>query len=149
MRRLSPFFWKRKPLAELAPEEWEALCDGCAKCCLHKLQDEDTEEVYYTNVVCRLLDIHRCRCTDYPNRSQQIPTCLVLNPHLAASLVWMPNTCAYRLLAEGKELPWWHPLVSQDTQTVHQAGISVRGKVLSESDVDIERLEEYVVDWFA
>jgi len=149
MTRLSPFFWKRKPLAVLSSLEWEALCDGCAKCCLHKLQDVDTEEVYYTNVVCRLLDTYRCRCTDYPNRSQLVPTCLVLNPNLAATLVWMPGTCAYRLLAEGKELPWWHPLVSQDAHTVHQAGVSVRGKVLSESEVDMDRLEEYVVDWFA
>lgn len=140
-------FWKRKTLEEMTREEWESLCDGCARCCLYKLQDEDTDEVYYTNVVCPLLDTHRCRCTAYENRSKLMPTCLVLTPEMVHQLNWMPKTCAYRLIAEGKDLAWWHPLVSGDPNTVHQAGISVRYRTQAEKDVDMENLEDYVVDW--
>jgi len=140
-------YWKKKKLAEMNAEEWEALCDGCARCCLYKLQDEDTNEIYYTNVVCRLLDIYRCRCTDYTNRSRLVPTCLVLDADLVRQLSWMPKTCAYRLLAEGKDLEWWHPLVSGSAETVHKAGISVRNRVIPEKDADMDNLEDYVVDW--
>lgn len=139
-------FWKRKKLEEMTREEWESVCDGCARCCLYKLEDEDTGEIYYTNVVCRLLDTFRCRCTEYNERSKLMPTCLVLTPVMVRQLKWMPKTCGYRLLAEGKDLEWWHPLVSGDPDTVHQAGISVRTGTIAETDVDMENLEDYIVD---
>ena len=140
-------FWKTKTLAEMSPQEWESLCDGCARCCLYKLQDEETGEIFYTDVVCRLLDTQRCRCTAYYERTVLMPTCLVLNPELVQQLKWMPKTCAYRLLAEGKNLEWWHPLVSGDPSTVHEAGISVRWKTQAENEVDMDHLEDYIVDW--
>ena len=140
-------FWKRKTFDEMTSEEWESLCDGCARCCLYKLKDEDTGEIYYTNVVCRLLDTYRCRCTAYRDRSKLEPTCLVLTPDLVRQLNWMPRTCAYRLIAEGKDLEWWHPLVSGSPNTVHEAGISVRWRTLAEKDVDMDNLEDYIVDW--
>lgn len=139
-------FWKRKILEEMTTQEWESLCDGCARCCLYKLEDEDTGEIYYTNVVCRLLDAHRCRCTAYTEREWLMPTCLVLTPALVRQLRWMPKTCAYRLVAEGKDLAWWHPLVSGSPDTVHQAGISVRYQTQAEEDVDMDHLEDYIVD---
>lgn len=139
-------FWQRKTLDEMTREEWESLCDGCARCCIVKFEDEDTKEILYTDVVCRLLDIERCRCTAYGDRSRLVPTCLVLTPDLVRSLKWMPETCAYRLIAEGKPLAWWHPLVSGDPNTVHQAGISVRGKVLSEQGMTDEELEEHIIE---
>lgn len=140
-------FWKRKKLEEMTREEWESLCDGCARCCLYKLEDEDTGEIYYTNVVCRLLDTFRCRCTQYSERSKLMPTCLTLSPDMVRQLRWMPKTCAYRLIAEGKDLEWWHPLVSGDPNTVHEAGISVRWRTQAEKDVDMDQLEDYIVDW--
>jgi uncharacterized cysteine cluster protein YcgN (CxxCxxCC family) len=140
-------FWKRKTLEEMTPEEWESLCDGCARCCLYKLEDDDTGEIYYTNVVCRLLDTFRCRCTAYTERRTLMPTCLVLTPDIVRQIKWMPKTCAYRLVHEGKDLEWWHPLVSGDPNTVHQAGISVRYRTQAEADVDMENLEDYIVDW--
>ena len=139
-------FWKTKRLDEMTTEEWESLCDGCAKCCLVKFEDEDTGRVYHTNVVCEYLEIYHCRCTRYAERSVLVPTCLTLTPQLAGSLKWMPDTCAYRLLAEGRDLPLWHPLVSGDPATVHKAGISVRGKVVSGRDVEDDDLPDYVVD---
>lgn len=139
-------FWKRKSLEEMTREEWESLCDGCARCCLYKLEDEDTGTFYYTNVVCRLLDTHRCRCTAYTERVNLMPTCLVLTPALVRQLRWMPKTCAYRLVAEGKDLAWWHPLVSGSPDTVHQAGISVRYRTQAEKDVDMDNLEDYIVE---
>ena len=141
-----PDFWKTKTLSELTSEEWESLCDGCAKCCIIKFEDEDTGRIYHTNVVCELLDIYHCRCQSYAERSVLVPTCLTLDPELAASLPWMPETCAYRLLAEGKDLPLWHPLVSGSPKTVHTAGMSVRGKVVSGKDIDPDDLPDYVVD---
>lgn len=140
-------FWKRKTLEEMTPAEWESLCDGCARCCLYKLEDEDTGEIYYTNIVCRFLDTFRCQCTAYHNRQALMPTCLVLNPDLVRQLRWMPKSCAYRLIYEGKDLEAWHPLVSGDPNSVHRAGISVRYRTMAESDVDMEDLEDYVVDW--
>lgn len=140
-------FWKRKTLEEMTRQEWESLCDGCARCCLYKLEDEETGEIYYTNVVCRLLDTYRCRCTAYSERQRLMPTCLVLNPETVRNLRWMPKTCAYRLLAEGSDLEWWHPLVSGDPNTVHKAGISVRYRTMAESEVDMDNLEDYIVDW--
>jgi uncharacterized cysteine cluster protein YcgN (CxxCxxCC family) len=139
-------FWKEKPLTGLTPTEWESLCDGCAKCCIIKFEDEDTGRIYHTNVVCELLDIYHCICTRYAERSVLVPTCLTLNASLIHELKWMPDTCAYRLLAEGKDLPAWHPLISGDAKTVHKAGISVRGKVVSAKDVEEEDLLDYVID---
>ncbi len=140
-------FWKRKTLAELSREEWESLCDGCGKCCLVKLQDPDTDEIAYTDVACKLLDGTTCRCSDYPNRKKRVPDCVVLSAKLVADLSWMPSTCAYRLIREGKDLAWWHPLVSGDPDTVHQAGISVRGRVIPETMVEDAELPDHVVDW--
>jgi len=138
-------FWKRKAPADMTRPEWESLCDGCGRCCLHKLEDIDTGEVVYTNVVCRLLDQGTCACTHYAERQRLVPDCLVLTPETIATLHWMPSTCAYRLLAEGKDLMWWHPLVSGDPETVHEAGISVRGRVVDERRAG--DLEDYIVDW--
>lgn len=138
-------FWETKKLTEMSVTEWESLCDGCARCCLYKLQDEDTGEYFYTNVVCRLLNTETCRCTAYDQRTILMPTCLKLTPDLVHSLGWLPPSCAYRLLADGKSLPDWHPLISGNPGTVHSAGISVMGKTLSENSVDMENLENYII----
>ncbi len=139
-------FWKRKTLAEMTPEEWESLCDGCGRCCLFKLQDEEDGQVYYTSVACRLLDQRTCRCTQYARRSELVPTCVVLTPENVGKLGWMPHTCAYRLIAEGKDLPRWHPLVSRRPGAIHHAGISVRGKVVSEEEAGLDNLEDYIIE---
>lgn len=138
-------FWKTKSMSEMTAEEWKSLCDGCGKCCVHKLEDWDTGEVSYTNVACRLLDLGSCRCSDYPNRKRFVPDCLILDVDTLAEMDWLPETCAYRLVAAGKDLAWWHPLVSGDPETVHQAGISVRGRVISERRAG--DLTDHVVDW--
>jgi len=131
-------FWE-KPLGELTREEWEALCDGCGKCCLHKVEEELTGEIFGTNVACKLLDRHSCRCTNYANRKTFVPDCVRLTPEKAATLHWLPSTCAYRLRAEGKPLYPWHYLISGDRETVHEAGMSVRGWTVSENDAgDLE-----------
>jgi len=141
-------FWEEKKLAELTAEEWESLCDGCAKCCLHKIEDIDSGEVYYTNVACRLLDLNTCRCSDYANRSRLVPDCLRLSADLVGQLSWLPESCAYRRVAEGRPLAWWHPLVSGNPATVRQVGVAVCGKVVAEGEVDLDDLEDMVVDWF-
>lgn len=128
-----PPFWER-PLAELDASQWEALCDGCGRCCLHKLEDADTGEIYPTRVACRLLDIETARCSDYPNRKRHVPDCMQLTRETAGKLPWLPETCAYRLRAEGKPLPDWHYLVSGDREAVRQAGISVAGRVIGEDE---------------
>ena len=138
-------FWKTKSLVEMTSEEWESLCDGCARCCLHKVEYKDSREVDYTNVACRLLDMWSCRCTSYQERIKLVPTCLVMTAAKAADLEWLPGTFAYRRLALGKELEWWHPLVSGNPNTVHEAGISVRGKVLPEEYVHPDALEEHII----
>lgn len=137
-------FWKSKPLNQLTKEEWEALCDGCARCCLIKFQDEDTGEIFYTRVACKLLDIHRCRCTDYAHREVLVPTCLKLDPELITRLAWMPKTCAYRLLAEGKDLRKWHPLISGDPESVHRAKKSIRQFAISEATISPDQIEDYI-----
>jgi uncharacterized cysteine cluster protein YcgN (CxxCxxCC family) len=141
-------FWQRKSLAEMSNAEWESLCDGCGRCCLVKLEDEDTAATYFTDVGCRLLDGQSCRCRDYAHRNEKVDDCVRLTPKVVHEIKWLPPTCAYRLLDEGKDLYWWHPLVSGDPDTVHQARISVRGRVRdSEDDVPDETLEDRIVDW--
>jgi len=144
---LRPQFWERFTLDELTRPEWEALCDGCGKCCLRKLEFEDTGEVEYTNVACRLLDTQSCRCRDYANRKKQVPDCVVITPDsLEQILYWMPSSCAYRLLAEGRSLEDWHPLISGTPATVAAAGISLAGHMISEVDIDEDDLEEHIVE---
>ena len=125
--------------------EWEALCDGCGKCCLHKLEDEDTGKVYVCNVACRLLDLETCRCQDYQQRQTLVPDCLVLSADRIEEFHWLPGTCAYRLLAEGKSLAEWHPLVSGDASSVHRAGISICDRVISENEAD--DIQQHITDW--
>lgn len=138
-------FWRRKSLSAMSGEEWESLCDGCAKCCLHKLQYDDTGEIDYTNVACRLLDTETCRCRKYAIRSMMVPDCVRLTPDIVNQLKWLPSTCAYRLVAEGKDLPSWHPLKSGDPDSVHRAGVSARGRAIREQDAG--PLEDHVIDW--
>lgn len=140
-------FWRVKRLDEMTREEWESLCDGCAKCCLIKLEDEDTGEIEYTDIACRLLDAETCRCTDYANRSVRVPDCVTLTPQNLEDIEWMPPSCAYRLVRDGKDLPWWHPLVSGEYEAVRLAGMSVYGRFLHEDDADMEDLEGRIVDW--
>ena len=138
-------YWRTKTLEEMTRAEWEALCDGCARCCLIKLEDDDTGEIAYTDIACRLLDIGTCRCTRYRKRLRLVPQCVELTPAEVRKLDWLPSTCAYRLVAEGRDLAWWHPLVSGDPETVHKAGISVRGRVVPERRGDDP--EDRVVTW--
>jgi uncharacterized cysteine cluster protein YcgN (CxxCxxCC family) len=141
-------FWRCKTMSEMTRAEWESLCDGCGRCCLNKLIDEDTNDTLFTNVSCKLLDCMVCRCRDYSHRHAKVKDCVRLTPRNVRRLKWLPPTCAYRLVAEGKDLAWWHPLVSGDPETVHGAGVSVRGRVAaSETDVPDEKLEEYIVSW--
>ena len=140
-------FWRDKTLEEMTEPEWESLCDGCARCCLIKLTDEDTQEVRYTAIVCDLLDQHDCRCTHYPQRHELVKDCIELDAATADRLAWLPTTCAYRLVAEGKDLHWWHHLKSGNRNTVHEAGISVRGRVIARQHVHEADEQSYIVKW--
>ncbi|MEQ1943235.1 YcgN family cysteine cluster protein [Mesorhizobium sp. VNQ89] len=135
-------FWKEKSLEEMSPAEWESLCDGCGKCCLSKLEDEDTGEIYFTSIGCRLFDAESCRCKDYENRLATVSDCVRLTPENVRTITWLPSTCAYRLVAEGRHLFPWHHLVSGDRKAVHRAGVSVRGRVTA-SEEDIAEVEDY------
>lgn len=127
-------FWKHKTLAEMSDAEWESLCDGCALCCMHKVEEEDTREIFYSNLACRLLDTSTCRCTDYPNRVRRVADCIDLTQDKGEAFEWLPASCAYRRVAAGKDLPAWHPLLTGDPESVHRAGVSMRGRMLSERD---------------
>ncbi|WP_299352333.1 YcgN family cysteine cluster protein [uncultured Shimia sp.] len=140
-------FWEKKPLSKLNPREWEALCDGCGKCCLNKLEDGDTGEVALTRVACRLLDDETCRCTQYDIRHQFVPECIVLKPsNIDDHAYWMPQTCAYRLLWEGKPLFDWHPLISGTADSVHAAGVSVQDKTVSEFETPEDEWEDHIIE---
>ncbi len=147
MAKLRKAFWEKVPLNRMTPTEWEALCDGCGKCCLNKLEDADTGEVSYTRVGCRLLDGDSCRCGNYAIRKQIVPECVVLTPkNIGEIAYWMPATCAYRLLHEGMPLPDWHPLVTGDPESTHAAGMSVRGWTVPEYEVDEDDWEDYIIE---
>ena len=141
-------FWQTKSLAEMTRTEWESLCDGCGRCCLIKLEDEDTGRVYYTDVACRLLDGETCRCKDYRHRKARVSDCVKLTPSKANDFGWLPLTCAYRQLAEGRPLEWWHPLVSGRAETVAEAGVSVRGRLGGfERKIPVRDYEDHIVSW--
>lgn len=143
-----PPFWKTRKLSELSREQWESLCDGCGRCCLNKLEEEGSDKTWFTDVACKLLDHQSCRCKDYGNRLKTVPDCVRLTPEEVRAIPWLPPTCAYVLLAKGKDLYWWHPLISGDADTVHAAGVSVRGRVgACESQVPDEELENWIVRW--
>ena len=145
MHDASTPFWHRKTLAEMSWPEWEALCDGCGQCCRHRLEDADTGAIYPTTVSCQLLNTHTCQCSDYANRHATVPDCIQLTVEKVAEARWLPETCAYRRIAEGKGLAWWHPLVSGDPQTVHEAGVSVQGELTSERNLPAgAELEDYM-----
>ncbi|NOR69351.1 MAG: YcgN family cysteine cluster protein [Methylomarinum sp.] len=138
-------FWETKKLSEMTTKEWESICDGCGKCCLNKLEDEDTGEIFFTSVVCNLIDLDTCRCTRYLERTTLILECLDLKQHDFSEYNWLPSTCAYRLLTDGKELPSWHPLVSGDQESVKDAGVAISSFAMKESDVD--DLEDHIIEW--
>ncbi len=143
---MGKLFWKEKKLLEMTTQEWESLCDGCGRCCLEKLEDPDTGEVFYTSVTCQFLDTWACRCICYKERNILMPDCLEMMPGEISAIQWLPKTCAYRRIHEGHDLSWWHPLVSGDAETVHKAGISVRHKVISATHVLPDQLEAYILD---
>lgn len=147
MTNKKPQFWQSKSLAEMTKKEWESLCDGCGLCCLNKIEDEDSGEYYYTNVACSLLDADSGRCMEYSGRTALKYDCLQLTAENIEDINWLPLTCAYRLIHEGKDLPSWHPLVSGDPDSVHKAGISMKDRVVSEDNFDDDDLSEHVVDW--
>ncbi|HIF54424.1 MAG: YcgN family cysteine cluster protein [Methylococcales bacterium] len=138
-------FWESKKLSEMTTTEWESICDGCGKCCLNKLEDEDSGEIFFTSVVCDLIDLESCQCTRYSERTTLVPECLDLKQHDFAEYNWLPTTCAYRLLIDGKPLPSWHPLVSKNKDSVKEAGVSIASYAMKESDID--NLEDHIIEW--
>lgn len=140
-------FWDDKSLDEMNAAEWEALCDGCGRCCLIKLEDEDTGEIMTSDVHCRLLDAQTCKCSDYPNRKSKVPDCVKLTPKNVTEIKWMPTSCAYRRIAEGRGLAWWHPLISGDAETVVSVGVSVRGRTYAEDDIKPADWLDHAADW--
>jgi uncharacterized cysteine cluster protein YcgN (CxxCxxCC family) len=143
-----PPFWKQKALEELNPAEWESLCDGCGRCCLVKLEDEESGKIHFTDVACKLFNPSTCRCADYAHRRRRVHDCIKLTPDKVRTLGWLPPSCAYRLIAEGRDLAWWHPLVSGSQTSVHEAGVSVRGRVeVSETEVQLADYPYHIVAW--
>lgn len=140
-------FWKTKNMAEMSPSEWESLCDNCGKCCCIRLEDDITGDIYITDVACKLFDPATCRCTDYANRSQKVPDCVTLTKDNVEQLNWMPQTCAYRLVSEGKDLPDYHHLVSGSKDTIHEVGMSVQDAVTSEIFVSEDEQITRIVIW--
>lgn len=141
-------FWRGRTLKDFSKSEWESLCDGCGRCCLVKLEDEDTGEIYFTDIGCRLLDVATARCADYGHRARRVKDCLKLDPENAAALKWLPPTCAYRLIADGQDLPDWHPLVSGRRDSVVEAGVSILGKVDTlETGLSVDELMTRIVSW--
>ena len=144
----TPPFWETKTLEEMTRAEWESLCDGCGRCCLVKLEDEDTGKIHFTDIACKLFDEGTCRCRDYKNRQETVSDCIKLTPENLKTIPWLPPTCAYRLVMEGKDLEWWHPLVSGSAETVHEAGVSVRGRVGAiEGKLRLAQYLDHVVRW--
>ena len=141
-------FWKTKKLEEMSPKEWESLCDGCAKCCLVKLEDEETKELFFTNLHCKLLDGSTCQCSDYANRKKYVPICVKLTPKIVAEVDWLPDSCAYRLVHEGKDLYPWHHLVCGDREEIHRQGWSCQNKTVTEEGVSDDDAMDYVINWF-
>ncbi|HWR64681.1 MAG TPA: YcgN family cysteine cluster protein [Bellilinea sp.] len=139
-------FWKTKSMTEMTTEEWESLCDGCAWCCLHKIEDDETHEVYVTHVACRLLNLKTCRCSKYLQRLELVDSCLKITPENILEFTWLPETCAYRRVALGQDLPEWHPLITGDPKGPHKAGASMLGRAISEYGVDMDYLEDYIMD---
>ena len=148
MKRMDQPFWKHKSLEAMTPGEWESLCDGCGKCCLAKLEDEDSGAIHWTSVACRLFDAGTCQCSNYVERQRHVSDCVELTPKKVREIVWLPQSCAYRLVAEGKDLPSWHHLVSGSRQTVHTAGVSMQGRVTALEDqlTDDEEYFDHMLD---
>jgi len=144
---LSYKFWETKNLIDMNKNEWESLCDKCGKCCVIKLEDFDTQEVHYTNVSCKLLCEKSASCMDYEHRKSIVPDCIILSPDNLKDLKWMPNTCAYKLLNEGKKLPYWHPLLSGNDKEIVNSGNSVKNRVTNENKIKIKDLPDYIFNW--
>jgi len=139
-------FWKSKTLKQMTNDEWESLCDGCGKCCLHKLEDIDTGEISVSNVSCMYLDLKTCRCKDYKYRQKNVKDCIKLTPETINKINWLPNTCSYKLVLNNDDLPDWHHLISGDKNTIHERGMSVKNYSINEKD--IKDVNEYILDWF-
>ena len=140
-------YWRRKTLAQMSEREWEALCDNCGKCCVISLEDADSGALYLTDVSCKLFDGKKCQCSDYPNRKKYVPDCVKLTPKNVPKLDWLPRTCAYRLVSEGRDLYWWHPLVSGDRETVHVAKASARNRTRPQGRLQVPGLMKRIVEW--